>query len=202
MIRPLRKGDAKLVAGLHLQELRTHLRGWAGGRLLACYYRAVAEGHGACGYVSLTETGNISGFICGVWDRKCLHRTLLRQEAPRLLFWSALHLLLHPGFLARVLERQRSFHAVLPKERAGPYDASSYELRPIVVRADSRGQGVASDLLHQLVEDAHTRGFASLGLCTEVDNERANAFYRKAGFLLAATDAGYNYYWMRVPCDK
>lgn len=73
-----------------------------------------------------------------------------------------------------------------------------YELRPIAVAAEFRGQGVAERLLMRLVDDAQNRGFHSIILKTEVDNGRANAFYVKRGFVVERTIDGYNHYRLAI----
>lgn len=198
MVRPLIEGDAEAVATMHITELRTHFCGSTGRKLLSCYYRALAQGRGAFGYVWANESEPISGFICGIWDAKCLRRTLLCGEWLGLILWGTAHLVIHPRTLPKVIGRFAHSAAPFRKNAVSEGNGEEYELRPIAVRADSRGRGVADALLQRLLDDARSRGFASVNLQTEVDNDRANAFYRKSKFSLESTTDGYNYYRIRL----
>jgi ribosomal protein S18 acetylase RimI-like enzyme len=61
-------------------------------------------------------------------------------------------------------------------------EAREAELSSIVVLEGATGKGVGSRLLRKAVDAARKRGFDSVRVRTEVTNERAINFYRKAGF--------------------
>ena len=61
-------------------------------------------------------------------------------------------------------------------------EAREAELSGIVVLESSTGKGVGSRLLRKALDAARKRGFNSVRVKTEVTNERAISFYRKAGF--------------------
>jgi len=197
MIRVIERSDAAGIAALHLQVLRSHLRGVAGSHLVAAYYRALAIGKGGIGYVSVENDGRVSGFVCGIWEQRLVRGILFRHEWPRLLGWGGILLMLTPALLRDVWSRS------VPRRGVGRGSGvatagGEYELRPIAVAAEFRGQGVAERLLMRLVDDAQNRGFHSIILKTEVDNGRANAFYVKRGFVVERTIDGYNHYRLAI----
>ncbi len=61
-------------------------------------------------------------------------------------------------------------------------EAREAELSSIVVLESATGRGVGSRLLRKALDAARKRGFNSVRVKTEVTNERAINFYRKAGF--------------------
>ena len=61
-------------------------------------------------------------------------------------------------------------------------DAREAELSAIVVLESATGKGVGSRLLRKALDAARKRGFNSVSVKTEMTNERAISFYRKAGF--------------------
>lgn len=61
-------------------------------------------------------------------------------------------------------------------------DAREAELSAIVVLKSSTGKGVGSRLLRKALDAARKRGFNSVRVKTEMSNEKAINFYRKAGF--------------------
>jgi ribosomal protein S18 acetylase RimI-like enzyme len=57
------------------------------------------------------------------------------------------------------------------------------ELSGIIVLESSTGKGIGTRLVRKTVEAARRRGFTSMLVKTEVINDRAIGFYRKAGFV-------------------
>lgn len=164
------------VAALHLQYLTTPFHGASGRQLLSSYYQTVASGHGAVGYVA-EEQDQILGYICGVWEAAELRKQLLTTRWPALAFWGAVGLLTRPQILALLAQRLGR----LPTKGV-TQKMEGYELRPIVVVPPARGSSIASDLVQRLMLDARARGFQRMHLYVEVNNETAQAFYRKHGF--------------------
>jgi ribosomal protein S18 acetylase RimI-like enzyme len=52
----------------------------------------------------------------------------------------------------------------------------------LIVHPEHRGRGVARSLVAFIIEDARRRGVLRLTLLTDMQNERAQALYRKLGF--------------------
>ena len=174
-IVPLTRSHATPVADLHMAHLSTAFHGQPGRHLLTAYYRTVARGEGACGYVA--QTGEkVAGYICGVWAPDQVRKRLLCTELPTLLSWGAAQIATNPALLRAFIDRFRGFDQTIEIPIIG------YELRPIVLAPSWRGSGVAADLVSTLLADAQRRGFNCIHLYANVDNKPANHFYRKMGF--------------------
>lgn len=198
MIRPMRPQDCLAVAALHQRTLQTRLKGMAGRHLLACNYLTLAAGQGGAGYVAAEADGLVVGFVCGVWDPSAQRRALIRAHGLPLLAWGCVHALGHLDFVLDACRRTRlCSHRTRAKEVYSC--ATEYELRPIAVVPDRQGSGIALQLLKRLLEDASDRNFDAVVLRTEINNDRANAFYRKYGFALVRSVDGYNLYRIRLP---
>ncbi len=159
-----------------MQCLRTRFSGAAGQHLLESYYRSVAAGRGAVGYVAEDE-GQVLGYVCGVWAPGEVRAELLKTQWPHLMTWGMISLLMRPQLLAAFARRYRQGDA---GEEETTEDG--YELRPIVVSPAARGTGVAVQLVDRLLLDARSRGYDRMYLYTETDNQPTRAFYGKVGF--------------------
>jgi GNAT superfamily N-acetyltransferase len=53
----------------------------------------------------------------------------------------------------------------------------------LVVRSDYRKQGIGAQLLKHVIEEARAEGVLRITLLTDMQNERAQALYRKMGFV-------------------
>lgn len=71
-----------------------------------------------------------------------------------------------------------SLHAAYSTWRAAPYGT----IEDFYVVPDMRGQGVGTELLGLLVEEAQRRGYCRLQLQVQEDNDRAWQFYEARGF--------------------
>ncbi len=165
------------VAALHMQYLSTPFRGAPARRLLAGYYQTVAMDSGAVGYVA-EDRDRVLGYVCGVWAPAELQALLLKTQWPSLAFWGSASVLRRPQLLASLIQRlgrQTDDNTDQPVE--------GYELRPIVVDAAARGSGLAPRLVERLILDARSRLFDRMHLFVEINNQAAQAFYRKMGFV-------------------
>ena len=84
-----------------------------------------------------------------------------------------------PTIQMTVAEEGRRIIGLSSVKRVGARDA---ELSGIVVLESATGRGVGSRLLRKALDAARKRGFSSVFVKTEVNNERAINFYKKAGF--------------------
>lgn len=173
-IQPMREEDCQTVARLHLNNLRTELRGLPGLNLLERYYRALTASRGGSGYVA-KKNNQLVGFICGVWDANNVRQVLFRNNLAALFYWGLVHLLSNPRMFRQFWKQLRG-HGRFPEE--------GYELRPIAVDRGARKAGVGKMLLEAILLDARQRGFTQIYLFTEEDNEEANEFYQHTGFQL------------------
>jgi ribosomal protein S18 acetylase RimI-like enzyme len=61
-------------------------------------------------------------------------------------------------------------------------DESTVELAGIIVQRDAIGKGIGTALLKSAIASAKERGFLSMRVKTEANNQNAISFYRKNGF--------------------
>lgn len=61
-------------------------------------------------------------------------------------------------------------------------EAREAELSGIIVLENATGKGIGTRLIRKAAEGARKRGFTSMQVKTEVINDRAISFYKKAGF--------------------
>ena len=69
-------------------------------------------------------------------------------------------------------------------------------LSKLYLRADNRGQGIASAMLARVFDEARTAGKSSVYLTVNKHNDRAIAVYKKTGFVITdevVTDIGSGY---------
>jgi ribosomal protein S18 acetylase RimI-like enzyme len=84
-----------------------------------------------------------------------------------------------PTIQMMVAEEERRIIGFSSMRRVGAREA---ELLGITVLEIATGKGVGTRLLRKALDAARKRGFNSVRVKTEVTNERAINFYRKAGF--------------------
>ncbi len=173
-IRPFKLNDCISVAEAHANYLTTPFRGKAGIQLLKIYYEGIAHQMGGVGFLAVND-GKFSGFVCGIWDRPLIRRSLLKRWVKLAFYgirqsWQVPTII--PGLLPRILNPFTT--NVLKFE--------GYELRPMVVLPEYRGQGIANHLMLHLLNDAKRRGFKQVFLIVEINNFIAEKLYTRSGF--------------------
>jgi ribosomal protein S18 acetylase RimI-like enzyme len=181
-IVPLMTSHAASVARLHIEHLSTAFSGEPGRRLLTAYYRTVARGEGACGYIAQIGT-EIVGYVCGVWDPVLVRQALFRRELIGVFVWGVAQIAVKPTLAFQLLTRVRGI------DQADSMISVGYELRPIVLSPAWRGRGVAEKLVMVLLDDARRRSFDHIHLYADSDNYAAIRFYNKMGFTQARLTA-------------
>ena len=101
----------------------------------------------------------------------------VKTQWPTLALWGPASVLLRPQLMASFVHRLGR-----PAEESVDDPLVSFELRPLVVHPAARGTGLASRLTERLMHDARSRGFERMHLFVEIDNQVAQAFYRKMRF--------------------
>jgi len=172
-IEQLKSEDCGPVSDLHLKYFQHQFHDLPGRRLLECYYKGVANQVGSTGFVAKNDE-KVIGYICGVWDKGAINAFLKHKYIASLILWGFLHVVTHPSTLSKMVNKVTQGSELIKKE--------GYELRPIIVDKDFRGSGVADLLVDRLILDAQERGYTSIFLIAEMENERAKSFYIKMNF--------------------
>ncbi len=167
------------VARLHYEGIVKGFITTLGTGFLADLYRAI--GRSSTGFVlaGVDEQGVVRGYVSGTTTVSGLYRSVLLRRG-----W------LYVGMLARhVLSfrtLRRIVESILYPARI-PKDLPDAELLSIVVSPESRGSGLAGELLDALLAEFRSRGCERFRVLVRADLERANAYYVKHGFILAHT---------------
>lgn len=170
---PLSDPHLAEVVSLHLGNLHTQFHGTSGEELLRLYYKSIIRGEGATGFVAL-DKNKVAGFICGVWDPALVRKNLIQAYWPKVIWLGMGQVVGSPKILRDLLRR-----LITPSSEQ---TIDGYELRPIIVSDEFRGTGIGTLLLSGLLQDAERRGFKTVHLYTEDDNDSAIRFYEKSGF--------------------
>lgn len=124
---------------------------------------------------------DIQGFAVGALKSSDQDRTLALRYLPQFLISVV------PGFIQNPINVSRrilsQFFAV-GDQITIPDDAAV--LRSIGILPDSKGTGIASELLHEFERCSFTKGARTVALTTDaLDNARAITFYQKNGYEVA-----------------
>jgi ribosomal protein S18 acetylase RimI-like enzyme len=174
------------IAELHITYLNSKFTGNHGAILLESYYKALCARKGGVCYIAMVNN-RVVGYICGIWNLREIYYYLFRKFFIKFLTRLILQTFENPTILLNLINKLTG--------RTQQLSDTGYELRPIVVSKECQGKGVASELLKMLLVDAKNRGYEKIHLKTETDNNRAQAFYEKSGFILTNSDIlGYFLY--------
>lgn len=192
-VRPLRPGDHRWVAGLHVAELPHGLFPRLGPGFVRRWHRAhVASPHGV-GFVAL-EDGRPVGFALGSLDRRAHVAWLLAHRRVALGLPGALALLVRPRLLVEFLRTRagryarrllpRAGRATAPQARtpggaaAGPVAV----LEAVVVVPGARTRGIGTRLVDAFLAEAVAHGAARAELVTKAGDGGAAGFYERRGW--------------------
>lgn len=176
-VRRMQPAEAEAVATYHAECIPHGVLSELGTRVLARVYRALNASEDAFIFVGVDARGCVAGFVSGVIDVRRMYRRILRRHWLAFSVASLRHL-----FSIRML--RRILHTLrYPARVEGKYPQA--ELLSIVVAAEARGSGLATALLDALRAEFRARGVARFKVMVGAHLERANAYYRKHGFVLA-----------------
>jgi ribosomal protein S18 acetylase RimI-like enzyme len=176
-IRLLELEDCLAVAEAHINYLNTPFKGNPGIKLLNIYYEVIARQKGGIGFVGISDD-NFAGFACGIWNRGIIKKALI-QKWGGLAIYGLRQSLQIPQLIPSFLRRTINPYAT------DVFKIDGYELRPIVVLPEYRGQGIAGDLIVHVLEDAKQRRSGHISLVVDPNNSGAEELYTKIGFTLA-----------------
>jgi ribosomal protein S18 acetylase RimI-like enzyme len=148
-----------------------------GPSVLTTLYRALAAGDYGFVFVAVGPDDRVLGFIAGVTDIGKMYRSVLLQHALRFA-------LVGLRYVLNFRTLRRIFATLLyPARTKGVWPDA--ELLSIVLASEARGSGAASTLLRALLDEFRRRGVDRIRVMVGAELDRANAYYRKHGFVLA-----------------
>jgi ribosomal protein S18 acetylase RimI-like enzyme len=192
LIRRTQEKDLISLVNLHFQYLPTNFRDCKYSRnLIALFYKSFLRSDINMSFVAELN-GLIVGYICIVRSLKELYLTMLKKHYL-IVFINLSGLIIYQKDtlnkeiinIGKSLFRKpnndllakNSLHHILIME------SQPYELRPIVVRHDYHGTGLASALIARAEAALKERKVRRYFLRVSKDNLRAINFYRKTEFI-------------------
>jgi ribosomal protein S18 acetylase RimI-like enzyme len=125
------------------------------------------------------DRGELIGFVMGSTDPRVFFKNLLRRRSVGFASAAVPAVLRRPTIAVRVARAIRK-----PKIAARPVGTAT--LMSLGVDPGIQGSGAGKLLVLAFIEEARRRGATHVDLTTDkIDNERANAFYRRIGFTVA-----------------
>jgi len=188
MIRELTKADVPAVVALHRKVLPDTLNAHMGERHLAELYGHTLASGSCLGFVSLSEAGELEGFILAADNLASLQAYLGGKIGLRRKLLMALRSLSRLKFL------QELYGGVFRNQFKGIQTRKYGYILTIGVAAAARGSGCGRQLVDRLMDALAAWGHGGLCVDTRRENIGANRFYIKLGFRPIGSLAGTNYY--------
>jgi ribosomal protein S18 acetylase RimI-like enzyme len=180
LIRPSTIEEAPALAKVHREAFPGFFLTSLGERFLTQLYRSFASSAQAICLVACSDDA-IVGFVAGPLRPKAFFRQLLVARGPAFAVAAIPSLLRNPMPVARRLVAAVFYRGEAPAQSGAALVSS------ICVTPSAQGGGVAGRLLEEFCSAASARGARYVYLTTDRDaNDRANAFYERAGFSLEA----------------
>ncbi|SCF33182.1 Acetyltransferase (GNAT) family protein [Micromonospora purpureochromogenes] len=177
----LRAEDVRTAAALHVRAFERFFLTSLGEPFLREFYAGFVRDPDAVTVVTRDPDGRLVGVVVGTVAPELFFRRLLRQRGPRLALASLPAVVRRPAVALRLL-RGVAYRGEVPVETHGAL-LSSICVDPAVAHG-----GHGRRLLDAWWEAVRLRGVSSAHLTTDADdNERVNAFYRRAGWTLRGT---------------
>jgi glycosyltransferase involved in cell wall biosynthesis/ribosomal protein S18 acetylase RimI-like enzyme len=169
-IRPAAMRDVSAMARLH-REIPYAFIGDLGTAFLRVFYRALIADRSGCVFVAEDRSG-VVGFIAGTTSTRAFNRRFARRHGVAAVL-AAAPALVRPRVLRKALESVRY--------AGGKEEWPDAELVSIALSPEARGNGLGTSLTMALVEAMEERGIEELRVMARLENQAANAFYRRLG---------------------
>ena len=175
----LNDDDIKQLAILHHSVMPTLLAD-LGLPIVLRYYQVARRDESVIGICAMNSSNEITGWAMGsAYPDRINSR--LRSPLPWFAFQMLRIVLTHPFVFRQLIS------SVLSRSAEPEMKSGAIELTYIGVASDQRGQGLGNDLLDAFVEASRAKGYRSVILSVEKENESAIALYEKAGFKIIRT---------------
>lgn len=166
------------IAKLHKRSFPSFFLTQLGLPFLEALYFGYLEDAGS-GIIIAEEAEKLVGFAAYSYDYSRLYKQLIKKHIVRFMVCSLGAAIRHPSFIKRLFGAFRKSGSVVKDERY-------VELASICVDPSAEGRGIGTKMIDYLKSMVDFNAFAYINLETDaVDNEAANRFYQKNGFILA-----------------
>jgi ribosomal protein S18 acetylase RimI-like enzyme len=177
-VRRMRPEEAAAVARFHAEGIPTGVLAELGVGFMTDLYRAIASSPHGFVFVALDGSECVRGFVCGTTRLGAVMRGVMLRRG-----WKLAAFMLRHVFSGRILKR--AIEAVFYPSKMEK-NLPEAELLSVVVDPEFRGSGAGGALMEALLNEFRARGVQSVKVMVRADFERANAYYVKHGFRLAA----------------
>jgi Acetyltransferases len=190
MIRLATDEDLNCIANLHIECFPNYFLTKLGTDLLAKYYKEFITDKDI--FIVYEEKGQINGLLVGTPDSNMGRHAFIRHNFISLgkrVIWLCIR------FDKDTIKRINLLNALRTKKKINVgTECSEIRLLSICVSNQSRGNGIAEELIDVFEKRLIKAGFNSYGLTVYKDNQRANRFYQKAGMQMEReTETEYKY---------
>jgi ribosomal protein S18 acetylase RimI-like enzyme len=167
------------LAALHHSVMKTLLSD-LGLPIVLRYYQAAQSDPDVIGLCAVSASGEVLGWAIG-----SPHPEMINARLRRPVVWFILQMVrltfTRPGVLWQLIT------SVFSSAGETGLKVDAIELTYIGTAADQRGRGLGKELLNAFMESSRAKGYRSVILSVEVENEPAIAMYEKAGFEIIKT---------------
>ncbi len=133
------------------------------------------------GIIIAENKGRLVGFVAYSYDYPLFYKKLLKNHLFKFAICSFVAAVKHPSFIKRLLGAFNKSESVIKKERY-------VELSSICVNPVINNKGIGTKLINYLKGLVDFKEYSYINLETDAsNNEKANKFYIKNGFVLART---------------
>lgn len=168
------------VVDIHLRTFQDFFLTFLGKGFLKQLYKGYIE-HNESNLIIAKEDNEILGFIAYSSDVSDLYKFLIKHKLIQFAWYSLFAFVKKPTILLRLL-------AAFSKSEEVERQESYVELASIGVDPNFKRKGVGSALINYLKDNVDFNKYCYISLETDAeDNEYANKFYQKNGFVLQKT---------------
>lgn len=176
------KDELHRIASLHIRAFPSFFLTQLGHSFLYTLYYGYAEDPNS-GIVIAEYKNRIIGFIAYSNEYSAFYKRLIKKHLLQFAVCSVSAALQHPSYIKRLLGAFKKSDDVVKEERY-------VELASICVNPKVGSRGVGSMLIQHLKDIVDFDIYSYINLETDAENnEKANRFYQKNGFVLARTYA-------------
>lgn len=168
------------IVDIHIATFQGFFLTFLGKGFLKQLYKGYIE-HKQSNLIIARQDKEIVGFIAYSSDISDLYKYLIKKKLLLFAWYSFVAFIKNPKILFRLLSAFSKSEEVNRKEKY-------IELASIGVKPDVKAQGIGSSMISYMKEQIDFNEYEYISLETDAENnEYANKFYQKNGFILART---------------
>lgn len=168
------------VVKIHIDTFQGFFLTFLGRGFLEQLYRGYIE-HNQSNLIIAKQNQEIVGFIAYSFDISGLYKFLIKKRLFLFAWYSLIAFIKNPKILFRLL-------SAFTKSDEVSRDEKYIELASIGVKTSVKAQGIGSSMISFLKQQIDFNEYKYISLETDAkDNEYANKFYQKNGFILVRT---------------